>query len=154
MRSVRKRPGRPAGDRQRGSALVEFVALSLILLIPLMYILLTVFDVQRGAYGAAAAARAGARAYNLAGSQGESPGAAMSALRTSAEQALEDQDVRQWATVGSPQCSGGCLQRGSVTTVTVTVRVPLPLPGIMSDWHAPAVTVSSTHSSPYGEYTE
>ena len=71
---------------------------ALILLIPLMYILLTVFDVQRGAYGAAAAARAGARAYNLAGSQGESPGAAMSALRTSAEQALEDQGVRQWAT--------------------------------------------------------
>jgi hypothetical protein len=41
-----------------------------------------------------------------------------------------------------------------VTTVTVTVRVPLPLPGIMSGWHAPAVTVSSTHSSPYGQYSE
>ena len=119
-----------------------------------MYILLTVFDVQRGAYGAAAAARAGARAYNLAGSQGESPGAAVAALNTSANQALEDQGVKEWATVGSPQCSGGCLQRGSVTTVTVTVRVPLPLPGIMSDWHAPTVSVSSTHSSPYGEYTE
>ena len=151
MRSVRPRP-RVA--RQRGSALIEFIVLALILLIPLMYILLTVFDVQRGAYGAAASARAGARAYNLAGSHGENPGAAVSALRTSAEQALQDQGVKEWATVGSPQCSGGCLQRGSVTTVTVTVRVPLPLPGFMSDWHAPTVTVSSTHSSPYGQYTE
>ena len=141
-------------DRQRGSALIEFTALALILLIPLLYILLTVFDVQRGAYGAAAAARAGARAYNLAGSQGEGEGAAIAALHTSANQALEDQGVRDLADIGSPQCSGGCLQRGSVTTLTVTVRVPLPLPGFMSGWHSPAVTVSSTHSSPYGEYTE
>jgi hypothetical protein len=151
VRSVR---ARPRVARQRGSAVIEFIVLALILLIPLMYILLTAFDVQRGAYGAAAAARAGARAYNLAGSHGESPSAAVSALRTSADRALADQGVEGWATVGSPQCSGGCLQRGSVTTVTVTVRVPLPLPGFMSDWHAPTVTVSSTHSSPYGEYTE
>jgi fermentation-respiration switch protein FrsA (DUF1100 family) len=149
-----RRGSRPRAEAQRGSALIEFVVLALILLIPLMYILLAVFDVQRGAYGAAAAARAGARAYNLAGSDGQAAGAALSALHTSADQALDDQGVKQWASVGAPQCSGGCLQRGSITTLTVTVRVPLPLPGIMSHWHAPVVTVSSTHSSPYGAYTE
>ena len=145
---------RNASHRQRGSALIEFVVLALILLIPLMYIMLAVFDVQRGAYGASAAARAGARAFNLAGSNGQGTGQATSALYTSANQALEDQGVKGWSNVGAPQCSGGCLQRGSVTTVTVSVKVPLPLPGIMSKWHAPTMTVSSTHSSPYGKYSQ
>ena len=37
-----------------GTALVEFVWLSLVLLVPLLYVLLAVFEVQRTAYAASA----------------------------------------------------------------------------------------------------
>ena len=47
----------------RGSASIEFVWLSIILLVPLIYVLLAVFEVQRAAYGTSAASRAAARAF-------------------------------------------------------------------------------------------
>ena len=45
-----------------GSALVEVVWLGILLLVPLLWIVLSVFDVQRGAFAVSGAARAGARA--------------------------------------------------------------------------------------------
>ena len=51
---------------EAGSALVEFTWLGLLLLIPLVYVIISVVTVQRSAYGATEAARAAGRAYILA----------------------------------------------------------------------------------------
>ena len=55
--------------RQRddqGSALVELTWLAIILLVPLIWIIMSVFEVQQGAFATSAAARAAGRAYALA----------------------------------------------------------------------------------------
>ena len=41
---------------ESGSALVEVVWLGILLMVPLVYVMLSVFDVQRGAFGVSAAA--------------------------------------------------------------------------------------------------
>ena len=46
-----------------GNALVEFTVLSLLLLVPLVYVLLGVFQVQRAAFGVTEAARQAGRAF-------------------------------------------------------------------------------------------
>ena len=53
---------RPDRRSERGTALVELVWLGVLLLIPMVWILLSVFDVQRGAFGVSSAARAAGRA--------------------------------------------------------------------------------------------
>ena len=57
---------RPRGDD--GTALVEFTHLSLLLLIPLVYVMLLAFTLQRAAFAVSAAAREAGRAYVIAGS--------------------------------------------------------------------------------------
>ena len=50
----------PTGRRrrdERGSALVELVWLGILLLVPLLWIVVSAFDVQRGAFGVESAAR-------------------------------------------------------------------------------------------------
>ena len=51
---------------ERGSALVELTWLGMLLLVPMLWIVLSVFEVQRGAFGVSSAARAAGRAYALA----------------------------------------------------------------------------------------
>jgi len=138
-------------NRERGSAIFEFIFLGILLLIPLVFIMLTAFDVQSSAYAASAASWAGSRAYVLAGSNGESATGAMS---TAVNLALDDQGVRSDALAPQVSCSApGCLQPGSSVTITVVVNVPLPLPDFMKSWtNKSAVTVRSSHTTPYGDY--
>jgi Flp pilus assembly protein TadG len=137
--------------RERGSAIIEFIFLGILLLIPLVFIMLTAFHVQSSAYAASAASRAGSRAYVLAGSNGRS---ATAAMNTAVDLALDDQGVRAHALPPQISCSApGCLQPGSSVTVTVIVNVPLPLPDFMRSWTSKsAVAVRSSQTTPYGDY--
>jgi len=55
---------RPAGDD--GNAMLEFTYLAVLLMVPLIYILTTTFQVQRAAFGVTEAARQAGRAYATA----------------------------------------------------------------------------------------
>ena len=57
---------RPHRD-ESGSALVEFTWLAILLLVPLVWIVISVFQVQQGAFAVSAAARAAGRARVVAG---------------------------------------------------------------------------------------
>ena len=46
-----------------GNAIVEFVYLAVLLMVPLVYVLLTVFQVQRAAFAASSAAREAGRVF-------------------------------------------------------------------------------------------
>lgn len=54
-------------DREAGSAMVEFIGASVLLLLPLVYLMLTVFRVQAGAFAVTQAARSVGRVYAAQG---------------------------------------------------------------------------------------
>ena len=74
---------------ERGTALVEVTWLSILLLVPLVYLVLAVFDVQRSAFAVNAETRAAGRAYVLAPSEAEAGARA----RGAAVVALVDQGL-------------------------------------------------------------
>lgn len=137
---------------ETGTALVEVTWLSLLLLVPLVYLLIGVFDVQRASYGVSAAARAAARAYSLAPDEGSAPDRA----RAAAAVALRDQhlDGEVAMQVHCRPTPGNCLSPGSFITVDVTRQVRLPLaPGALGGG-APTFRVQASHTVGYGTYRE
>lgn len=136
---------------ERGSGLIDLAWTTLILLVPIVYVVITLFDVQRGAFAAGAAARAAGRAYVLAPTDAAGRVRALAA----AEQAFADQgqnagglSVEVSCTPDPRQCHSG----GSVVTVVVHARADLPLlPRILG--HQPAsIGLSATHREPVGQY--
>src|SRR3954452_15985498 len=89
---------RPRGDD--GNELVGFVYLSVLLLIPLIYLLLAAFKVQSAAFGVTEAARQAGRAYARA----DDPSSAALVGTAAARLALQDQGI-SWP--GSPEFCGG-----------------------------------------------
>ena len=68
MRWLRARLGQVDGER--GSALVEFVFIALVVFVPLVYIVAGFSAVQRGVFAATAAAREAGRAVGTAPAPG------------------------------------------------------------------------------------
>lgn len=123
-----------------GTALVEFTWLALLLMVPLVYVLLAGFQVQRAAFGATEAARQAGRAYAVA--EDDATGRARAAAAT--RLALADQGLAG----GAPDitCGGPCLAPGSTVQVTVTHRVRLPVISLLlPDSAAPTIPVRATH---------
>ncbi|MCU1593476.1 MAG: hypothetical protein JWO12_868 [Frankiales bacterium] len=108
-----------------GNALVEFTYLSVLLMVPLVYVLLAVFTVQRAAFGTTEAARQAGRAYTRAldVDQAEARGKAAAVL------ALGDQGIHDPASVTFACLGGPCLTPGSRVRVSITYRVRLPILG-------------------------
>lgn len=137
---------------ERGSALVEVVWLGVLLLLPMLWIVLSVFEVQRGAFGVEAAARSAARAYALAGDDATGRARAEAAARQAlVDQGLEEAplDVRVSCTT-APVCHSGT----SVITVVVATRVDLPLLPDLFDAGRPSVALDATHTVPIGRFQE
>lgn len=105
-----------------GSAIVEFVWLAVLLMIPLVYVVLAALSVQRAAFGSTAAAREAARAYATAGSDAEGEQRAEAAVAL----AMHDQGVA-WAPSGRViQCGLCTFAPGSVFSVDIRTTVALP----------------------------
>ena len=125
----------------RGSAVVEFTYLGVLLLIPLVYVLLTVFTVQKAAFGVTEAARAAGRAYTTASSPDAANERAMQATRLALTDQGLDPDVRpRLACETTP-----CLSPGAAVTVTVTYDVPLPLLGNVFGVVPASIPVTGRH---------
>lgn len=141
-----RRPGRDA----RGSALVEFTWLAVLLLVPLIWVVITLFEVQRGAFSINSAARAAGRAFVLA--PDEQTG--QQRARAAALQALRDQGVESGVRV-EVHCSlgpGHCLDGTSVVTIQLRSEVPLPLAPKLFGQDSASVGVSASHTLPVGRY--
>ena len=138
---------------ERGSALVELSWLGILLLVPLRWIVVSVVDVQRGAFGVSGAARAAGRAYALAPTDAEGRQRANAAAR----QALEDQGVHGAPVSVTITCSPyphDCHSGTSVITVRVASRVDLPLLPSFLGGHAPSFALDATHTVPIGQFQE
>ena len=109
---------------EQGSAVVELVFLTVLLLVPLLYLVMCVSRVQAGSYAASTAAREGGRAYVTAVDEE----AAARRAATAARIAFEDQGFGPAQTHLSLVCDGSaCLRPEGRVEVTAIVVVPLPL---------------------------
>ncbi len=116
----RSAPRRRARDA--GTAVVEFVAVAVLIMIPIAYVVIVVVRLNAATQAAVTAAREAGRAYVTA----HSPGEGAARARLAAQLAMTDQGAPEpELTLG---CSGGpCLAPGSRVRVTVTARVAIPL---------------------------
>lgn len=136
---------------ERGSALVELVWLGLLLLVPLVWIVVSVFEVQRGAFAVSGAARAAARAYVLAPDAGTGQARAEAAAR----QVLTDHGLGGQGMDLSVSCGGeGCLAPGASVTVRLGTSVRLAyLPDVLGGG-SPTFRLSADHTVPVGRFRE
>jgi Flp pilus assembly protein TadG len=130
----------------RGSAIVEFHFLGILLLVPLVYILLAVLDVQRTSYGVTQAAREAGRIYVATGDE--------TAARLAAQVALEDQGVGVSGVEVRFECSTSpCYQPGAEVTVIVGSVVRLPfVPDVLAGAVNAQIPVGATHVSVVDRY--
>lgn len=145
----RRTPTRRTGD-ERGTVLVELVWLGILLLVPLVYVMLSVFEVQRGAFAVSAAARAAGRAYAVADSDAAGERAARAAaLQALADQQLDGADLRLRFTCAPDD---RCREPGAVVTVVVESSVQLPLVPDVLGGGAPRFALDATHTVPRGRF--
>jgi hypothetical protein len=137
---------------ERGSALVELTWLGLLLLVPLLWIVLSVFEVQRGAFAVSGAARAAGRAYALAPSDEVGQSRAQAAAR----QVLVDQGVGEQPLGLLVTCApaGDCHAPGAVITVDVRSRVNVPLLPDVLGGGAPSFALKASHTVPVGQFRD
>lgn len=111
---------------ERGSASLEFITVGLILLVPLVYLVLTMSAIQSAAFAVEGAARQSVRVFVQAGSEGEAAARAERAIRFALGDAGLESLTPRVAVSCSPKPTE-CLTRRGTVTISVAVTVPLPL---------------------------
>ena len=132
---------RAVGDA--GNAMLEFCFLGLLLMVPLTYVMLTVFHVQSAAYAAASATREAARAVTTTDAGGDPWPRAFQA----AQLAMGDHGLELAPDQLDIACSTDpCLAAAGTVRATVEVRVALPLmPRVLGDVVPASVRVHASH---------
>lgn len=131
---------RSAVQREEGSALVEFVALAVLLLIPLTYLVLTLGQVQAASFAADSIVREVARIHATDSDEARAERRAASATRLILEDAGLDADPEDVVTVTCDEHP--CRTAGN--TVRVDARITAGLPGIGDRFTV--ATVTSSHA--------
>lgn len=120
-------------ENDDGSAILEFVALTLALMIPLAYIMLAVFAVQDAAYGVTEAAREAGRAFVTADSKSaydRACAAATIALEHKLDKPFDCETqlrVRYTCPDDSPYPCQQALEPGNTIHVEIDAKMSLPL---------------------------
>ena len=153
-----RRPGWRGAGNDEGGAIVEFLGMSILLLVPLLYLVVAFARIQAAAYGSEFAAREASRGAVVAGVQALERGASVDQAIGVASQrgnAIATLSVEEFgfdadeATRVTFACDPNpCLSPGSdiVTMVEVTVGLP-GVPGFVASWMPLGVTVRSTAAS-------
>lgn len=134
---------------EQGNAVIEFVFLSLLLMVPLVYFIITVSQIQGGTFAVVGAADQAAKVYVA------QPDAARA--RAAAEQAvlLALADYGQLADNARMDTScvpADCLAPGSAVTVTVHLTVPLPFVPFSDALHLNASQLSASATQLVGRF--
>jgi hypothetical protein len=122
----RSNPGPERTSPEQGSAAVEVLVLGVLLLVPLVYLILTVAALQGAAFAAEGAARQAARSIAIAATDGEGRQAA----DVAAAVALADWRVPQGAAGIEVRCTpvpADCATARGTVEVRVRIAAALPL---------------------------
>lgn len=151
------REGQADDATDDGAAVIEFIVLSLLLLVPLVYLVLTLARIQAGAFAAEGAAHEAARTTVVTGVAAREHGATPQAAwaegsgRAQAAVALaaDDFGFEPDAAALELQCDGPCLEPGGNVEARVTVSVPLPgIPGFVGGFIPLSVDVVASARAP------
>ncbi|QTX04318.1 hypothetical protein [Agromyces archimandritae] len=147
-RFVRRIRARLAADR--GNASLEFLTVGLLLLVPLVYLVIAMAEIQGGTLAVEGAARQAARVYARAENVEAGEAAADRAVRIAfADSGLETGD----AEVDLDCLGGDCLEPGSSVRFSVTTRVTLPLvPALFSLDRLASIPVNGTATLPVSKF--
>lgn len=127
-------------DHDDGSAVLEFTFLGLLLLVPVVYLVLTVGAIQGASFAVVGAADQAAKVF----AQSETCEEGHARAQQAVDFAISDfgfPPERAEVTITS---GGVCLEPGSSVTVAVDLRVPLPLIPTMPGLNTSAATVDSS----------
>ncbi|MEP6462093.1 MAG: hypothetical protein ABJC62_01465 [Frankiaceae bacterium] len=136
----------PRNDR--GSALIEFTFLSVLMLVPLAYLVLAVFSVQRAAFAVTAATRDAGRAF-VTTTDGDPTARAQAA----ATLALRDQGLSLPAGALRITCETDCRTPGSAVYVALDYIVVLPVvPPALGGHSLGGIAVRGRHTELIDEF--
>lgn len=143
LRARLHKVGGAGSDGQTGSAVVEFVFLAVLMMVPLFYLVMVLARLQAGAYGVSAASREAGRAYVTA----QVPAQASARAQSAARLAFSDQGFERYESGIVIACDGTpCWRPAGRVTVTATVSVSMPLvPSFFAGVVPTRIPVSATH---------
>lgn len=153
-RAARARVGCAAGDDD-GSAIVEFLGVALILLVPVVYLVLVLGQLQAASFAVDGAAREAVRAVVTADDAEAAAQRAVAAV----DLALGDQgvgvDAMGAADALTVECDAACLDPGTTVTAHVAIEVALPgVPGWLQDAVPLSVPVTASATGVVDTYVE
>ncbi|WP_458115303.1 hypothetical protein [Arthrobacter sp. D2-10] len=140
LRSLPERVGAAAPDGEAGSAVLEFTFLGLLLLVPVVYLVLTIGAIQGASFAVVGAADQAAKVFV----DSETPEEAHVRAQQAVDLAISDFGLPADDAGVTITCGGMCLEPGSSVTVDVDLRVPLPLVPTMPGLNTSAATVDSS----------
>ncbi len=155
------RPGAVAGGRpvpapaDGGSAIVEFVFLAVVVMVPLVYLIVAVSVVQRSRLAVTDSAREVGRAYATSPTAAQSMPRARAALRLSlASVGLHPDDVELRFVAAGSSCTSAAIEPvldpGAVFAVCVTRKVRLPaVPSVVAGRGIHTVGIYVVHVDDY-----
>lgn len=135
--------------REQGSAVVEFTFLALLLMVPLVYFIITVGQIQGGSFAVVGAADQAAKVYTA------QPDA--SAAQAAAEQAVaialaDFGHGPEQATVTTSCDPADCQAAGTAVTVRVNLTVPLPFIPFGDSFRLSATNVEASATQLVGRF--
>ncbi|WGW10834.1 hypothetical protein LWF01_11995 [Saxibacter everestensis] len=139
---------RPATE-DAGSALIEFSAAGLILLVPLIYLIVALGQLQGASFAVSSAASGAARLLARSPNSAESHRAAEELV----DLALRDYGLDQAPRTIRVSCSPACDSNDALVTVSVTAEVALPGVPAALDQQLPArVEIRDSHTDAVSRY--
>lgn len=137
------------GRRDAGNASVEFLAVALVLLVPIVYLVVTLGRIQAGAMAVDLAARQSVRVFVTA-----DPALAAEAATVVTSLALADHGLEAGPTALTLHCTADpCHSPGAAVTAVVEVAVPLPgIPAFLRESVPLEVPVSSRATASMDRY--
>lgn len=144
MRRSRRSTDRAARPpRDDGSASIEFLAVGLILLVPIVYLVLVLAQAQGAALAVDGAARQASRVFVQSDTVADASAAAQRAVAvTLADYGIEAGDAA--VAITCRPAPADCLTRRGFVTVAIEVEVALPLVPVFGGGVPPSIPVRST----------
>lgn len=130
--------------REEGSAIIEFIFLGVLMLVPLIYLVMALARIQAGSYAVTTAAREAGRAYVTTAAGQDATARANAAANIS----FADQGFSGLGSLEVSCSTSPCLTPEARIETTVRVTVPLPLiPAFARDVVPLEIPLSATHLS-------
>lgn len=141
--------GVPPHEAQKGNAVLEFTFLALLLMVPVVYFVVTVGQIQGGSFAVVGAADQAAKVFVTQ----RDPVSARTAAERSVLVALKDHGYSPEQASIAIECDrGSCLSAGATVTVTVRLDVSLPLMPFGDSLRLNASRLNASASQVVGRY--